>query len=90
MNKNEYSITRRGSMYATKSNYSDNHYIYVDNKFLHEDFQQIVEKAVDELPPADCIGSVTVTLSVECLGERYMHSKRVVRSVDIEPCPEVI
>lgn len=88
MNKNEYSITRRGCMNVSKSDYSDNHYIYVDNKFLSEDFQKLLEEAVDALPISDCVGTVTITLSVECIGERYTHSKRVVRSVD--PCPEVI
>lgn len=89
MNKNEYSITRRGKMSVHDSDYGER-YLCIDNDFLTNDFQQLVEEAVDALPPADCIGSVTVTLSVECLGERYMHSKRVVRSVDIDPCPEVI
>lgn len=89
MNKTEYSITRRGLGVTTPNVYNGGHILYVDDHYMTNDFQQLVNDAAEAVGKDEAV-AVTITLSIESLGKSYEHGKRIVRSVDIDPAPEVI
>lgn len=71
----EYSITRRGKAKVVTDTLCSKKYLWVDNKMLDFDLEQLVKDVEQDISEENEY-SVTLSVTVESLGKKCEHNKR--------------